>query len=245
MKKILTFLIAFLAVAAFASAPVFACGKTCGAKTSNASATGTDVKVQNASVTTSAKTCSARASLASSKSSCSAKATGTSVQTASVKTASAKTVSAKSAKTCSVSSRTCSYKASTTTAQTTSTDASLTSQKLACSVGTYAHCKAFMSDEDCKNLCGKYEFTRISIAGMTCGGCEGAVTAALEKTEGVIKVLKVDYEKGVAIVAVDTKKATNANLTKAVADKGFKAEIIVAVAKVDETQENKEVSTNQ
>jgi copper chaperone CopZ len=100
-----------------------------------------------------------------------------------------------------------------------------------------------MSAEECKEFCGKYEIAKISVDGMTCGGCEGAVTAALGNVEGVVKVLKVDHKTGIAIVAVDVKKATNANMTNAVVAKGFKAEMIPTIATVA-TEKVEEVKSN-
>ena len=77
----------------------------------------------------------------------------------------------------------------------------------------------------------KYEMVSMNITGMTCGGCESSVTAALEKMEGVVSVKKVCSESGTAIVYVDPAKMKDKNvMTSAVANKGFNAEIIPAVA---------------
>lgn len=96
-----------------------------------------------------------------------------------------------------------------------------------------------MSVEECKAMCkelgGKFELTQISVKGMTCGGCEKSVTAALGDVPGVVKVIKVSYTDGTALVAIDPAKNTSEFLTKAVADQGFSAEIIPAVARFDGT----------
>jgi copper chaperone len=75
-----------------------------------------------------------------------------------------------------------------------------------------------------------YEARNLNIAGMTCGGCEKAVSAALASSPGVHKVEKVCFESGTAMVWVKADKNCEMSMVKAVADKGFKAEIIPAVA---------------
>lgn len=75
-----------------------------------------------------------------------------------------------------------------------------------------------------------YEARTMNIAGMTCGGCEKSVTAALASAPGVHKVEKVCYESGTAMVWVKADKVCEKSMVKSVADKGFKAEIIPAVA---------------
>lgn len=77
----------------------------------------------------------------------------------------------------------------------------------------------------------KYEKVTMNISGMTCGGCEGSVKAALEKMDGVMSVQSVSHETGTAVVFVDPAKMKDKSLmTTAVANKGFNAEIIPAVA---------------
>jgi copper chaperone len=85
---------------------------------------------------------------------------------------------------------------------------------------------------DCAALCaGKNcSYTTMSIKGMTCGGCEQSVKTALMELDGVIKVVEVNYKEGYAKVCVDATKCNNEKLTMAVANKGFKAEVIPAVA---------------
>jgi len=87
--------------------------------------------------------------------------------------------------------------------------------------------------EECAKLCGdgvKCEVRTISIKGMTCVGCENMVTAELQKVPGVIRVAKISYKEELALVCVDASKCQTGSLTKAVASKGYKAEIIPAVA---------------
>jgi copper chaperone CopZ len=97
-----------------------------------------------------------------------------------------------------------------------------------------------MTEEDCKEVCttlaGNCDFAEISIKGMTCNGCETILTTALEKVPGVAKVVMISYKDGKAVVAVDRKKAKDDFLVKAVADNGYKAEIIPAVATTVETK---------
>jgi copper chaperone CopZ len=73
--------------------------------------------------------------------------------------------------------------------------------------------------------------TQISIKGMTCGGCENDVTAALTAVPGVIKVVSVSHKDGLAVVCTDKTKCESGSLTKAVSAKGFEAKIMPAVAK--------------
>jgi copper chaperone CopZ len=204
VKKFIMFSVALLAVLAFATAPVSACGE-------DAAKTDGTAKVQKASATTAGKTCS-------------------SSKEAKVIKASATTAG----KTCSSADKAaCAAKGiNATTASAKSAHPFLTSAKTSCLAGEYTHCSTVMSDEECKELCGTYEIAKISVDGMTCGGCEGAVTAALGNVEGVVKVLMVDHKTGVAMVAVDAKTATDVNMTKAVVSKGFKAEMMPAIAVV-------------
>ncbi len=77
---------------------------------------------------------------------------------------------------------------------------------------------------------GKCETTSLNISGMTCGGCESSITTALMKQEGVIKVVSIDHKSGLATVCFDPTKVESANLAKLVTSKGYKAEVIAAVA---------------
>jgi copper chaperone CopZ len=108
--------------------------------------------------------------------------------------------------------------------------------------------KCGMSAEECAKLCGMTpeEFNqlcphqencgvvKLSVEGMTCGGCEQTVSAALEKAPGVYKVVKVDYKEGLALVCVNQKESSDETLAKAVTDTGYKAEVVPAVATTTE-----------
>jgi copper chaperone CopZ len=74
------------------------------------------------------------------------------------------------------------------------------------------------------------EMVNMSIKGMTCGGCESTVRASLEKIPGVVKVVTVSYKDGSALVCMDPKKCKAESLTSAVADKGYEAQVVPAVA---------------
>lgn len=133
-----------------------------------------------------------------------------------------------------VSSGSCSSKADKANAEMASsksscaskTDATMASDKAACASKTNADMAK--ADGTCG---GKYELVSMNISGMTCGGCEKSVTAALVKMDGVQSVKKVCAESGVALVYVDPAKMKDKNvMTTAVANKGFSAEIIPAVA---------------
>ena len=110
------------------------------------------------------------------------------------------------------------------------------------------HEHAKMSAEECAKICGmtpeEYSkmcadkencgVTKLSIKGMTCTGCEQTVSAALEAVPGVYKVVKVDYKEGLALVCVNQKESSDETLAKVVTDKGYKAEVVPAVAKTTE-----------
>lgn len=123
--------------------------------------------------------------------------------------------------------------------------AKLTSDKAGCPMmknaaatsGSAACCAAHgqaMSPEECAKLCGKTdgkcEMVNMSVKGMTCGGCEKTVTAALEKTPGVLKVVSVSYKDGTALVCVDPAKCKSEALTTAVSNSGYEAQVVPAVA---------------
>ena len=92
--------------------------------------------------------------------------------------------------------------------------------------------KMGMTPEECKQLCasGNYTMVSMSIEGMTCTGCENSIRTALKELPGVIHVGKVSHEEGRAYVLVDHEKATDQNLVTTVSSKGYKAQIIPAVA---------------
>ncbi len=77
---------------------------------------------------------------------------------------------------------------------------------------------------------GKCETASLNISSMTCGGCESSITTALMKQEGVIKVVSIDHKSGQATVCFDSTKVESANLAKLVTSKGYKAEVMAALA---------------
>ncbi len=114
------------------------------------------------------------------------------------------------------------------------TDAKMTSAKECPVTG------AQMTGTDVKcDYPGDCAVRTISIKGMTCAGCEQSVTTALMKVPGVVKVASISYKDEKAVVCIDPSKCKDeASLTKAVADKGYAAEIIPAVAKTSEVMDN-------
>jgi copper chaperone len=92
--------------------------------------------------------------------------------------------------------------------------------------------KMGMTKEECMALCqsGQLTMVNMNVQGMTCGGCETSLKAALEKTPGVVSVNKVCYKSGTASVYLDTRKAKSDAVLSAISNKGYTAEIIPAVA---------------
>ncbi|MCP4704705.1 MAG: heavy-metal-associated domain-containing protein [candidate division Zixibacteria bacterium] len=70
----------------------------------------------------------------------------------------------------------------------------------------------------------------MNIKGMTCGGCESSVSKALMEQDGVFKVVSIDHKSGMATVCFDPTKVESDKLIKLVTKKGFKAEVVAAVA---------------
>ena len=62
--------------------------------------------------------------------------------------------------------------------------------------------------------------TTISIKGMTCGHCEGRVTAELKKIDGVTEVV-ASAESANAVITSAT-EITAASIEKAIVDAGYK-----------------------
>ena len=62
--------------------------------------------------------------------------------------------------------------------------------------------------------------TTISIKGMTCGHCEGRVTAELKKIDGVTEVV-ASAESANAVITSSTEIAA-ASIEKAIVDAGYK-----------------------
>lgn len=77
---------------------------------------------------------------------------------------------------------------------------------------------------------GKCADLTMNIKGMTCTGCEAAITDALKANKGVIKVVSIDYKTGKAVVCYDPDKVESSQLTTVVTKTGYQAEIIPAVA---------------
>jgi copper chaperone CopZ len=118
------------------------------------------------------------------------------------------------------------------------------------------HEHAKMSAEECAKICGmspeEYSkmcadkencgVTRLSIKGMTCTGCEQTISAALEKVDGVYKVVKIDYKEGMALVCANTAKVSGETLATTVTNKGYAAEIVPAVVTTTEAPAAKTVA---
>ena len=116
-----------------------------------------------------------------------------------------------------------------------------------------------MSPEECAKLCGmtpeqcakmceghaNCDFTRMSIKGMTCGGCESQISKALSSIDGVNKVIKVDHKEGFALVCFDPAKVEGKALTSAVINKGYQAEIVPAVAKTSDAPAKTEAASGK
>ena len=66
--------------------------------------------------------------------------------------------------------------------------------------------------------------TTLTIQGMSCGGCVGAVKAQLKKTEGVIDY-DVSLEKGEALVSFDPAQTDPEAIAASVSKTGFKASV--------------------
>ena len=117
----------------------------------------------------------------------------------------------------------CAYKNSTTSAKLASAGCS-PEQIEACLASVKAnHAELCTAAKDCN-------YTRMSIKGMTCAGCENTIKAALMNIDGVNKVLGVCYKSGYAVVCANPDNASSEVLLKAVSARGFEAEIIPAIA---------------
>lgn len=62
--------------------------------------------------------------------------------------------------------------------------------------------------------------TVFTVEGMHCGGCAAAITAALEKVEGVVEA-SADHEKGLATAVYDPRKAGVEELEAAIEKLGY------------------------
>ena len=77
---------------------------------------------------------------------------------------------------------------------------------------------------------GKCEVVSLNITGMTCDGCESSITTALMEQKGVFKVVSIDHKTRLATVCFDPIKTDSDKLAKLVTKKGYKSEILAAVA---------------
>ena len=217
MRKLLTFSFAMLAVMAFAMAPVYACG---GDKASTAKADGkTDAKM--ISSTSDKATCAsnANAQLANDKGTCASKAN-------------AQLANDKGSCTDKASAQLTGDKASCAAVCAGKANAQLTGDKATCSSMKGASHASFAGALESKS----HEVCVVSIEGMTCGGCEESIRSTLANAPGVVKVINVSYQDGIALVAVDKATCCTTTMAKMVADKGYKAEVIPAVANVNMTK---------
>jgi len=90
--------------------------------------------------------------------------------------------------------------------------------------------KLGMTVAEFKEMNSKYEMVNMNVSGMTCGSCEKSIKASLELVPGVVRVAKVCHKSGSAMAWVQPDKVEGQSLVTAVANKGFEAEIIPAVA---------------
>jgi len=104
----------------------------------------------------------------------------------------------------------------------------------ACSPAEKEACAAKLgiSVEECEAMCksGSLTMINMSVKGMTCAGCEADVKTALQAVPGVMNVGEVSHKSGSATVFFDTRKGKSDAVVSAVVNKGYKAEIIPAVA---------------
>ena len=158
----------------------------------------------------------------------------------------AKTISSTDKASCSASKTSAKLASDKASCGASNTSAQLASDKAACAskasaklAGDKAACAATCAEkgmsqahaEMCAKMCPTTSEVRVvSIEGMTCGGCESSISATLAKAPGVIKVINVSYQDGIALVAVDKNKVCTKTMAKMVTDKGYKAEVLPAVA---------------
>jgi len=92
--------------------------------------------------------------------------------------------------------------------------------------------KLGISVEECEAMCksGSLTMINMSVKGMTCAGCEADVKTALQAVPGVMNVGEVCHKSGSATVFFDTSKGKSDAVVSAVVNKGYKAEIVPAVA---------------
>ena len=80
------------------------------------------------------------------------------------------------------------------------------------------------SDGDVSPAAGATEEMVFTVRGMTCEGCVGTVTNAVEAVPGVTKA-DVSLEKNEAVVTADPEEATAENIVAAIREAGYEAEV--------------------
>ncbi len=104
-----------------------------------------------------------------------------------------------------------------------------------CTAAERAACAASLglSPEECQKYChsDKYTMVRMSIEGMRGDDCEKALSSCLSGVCGVVKVGKIDRESKTAVIFVENGQFDEGALVKTVADKGYQARVIPAVAR--------------
>ena len=90
--------------------------------------------------------------------------------------------------------------------------------------------KLGMTMAEFKDMSAKYDLVSMNVKGMTCGSCESSIRTSLEHVPGVVKVAKVSYKTGTAMAWVERDQVEAKSLVTAVANKGYEAEIVPAVA---------------
>ena len=68
------------------------------------------------------------------------------------------------------------------------------------------------------------EKVQLKVEGMTCGGCEKGVKAAIESVEGVSGT-EVSYQTGLAMVEFDGEEANVKQIIKSIKKAGYEADI--------------------
>jgi copper chaperone CopZ len=110
----------------------------------------------------------------------------------------------------------------------------------ACTPEQMAACAKMMgmTVEEHARLCGGSDVCKmavIDVKGMTCEGCENTITAALTDIPGVLKIVKVSYKDEAAWVCYDPAKCKTDAITTAITGKGYKAQVVPAVAKASDS----------
>ncbi len=89
---------------------------------------------------------------------------------------------------------------------------------------TNTACTASAGTEDTKKAEVEGQEVVIKVAGMTCDGCAGKVTTALEASNGVNSA-DVCFKSGKATVTYDQAATSPEQLVKAIQSAGFKANL--------------------